>query len=134
MTPIMNLGKIADQVIAKWGTKPLEELRVQARAEPTGIAFDALRTPEGVRFILVLCITKPDLIASLQKVVVLEGANVSEDWTKLTVLEVVTRASKGAGFAFECLRSDSGAISDLMLISTEPRSMAMLQRLFKMPD
>jgi len=128
-----SLDQATALLMEQWGTKTLEALRRQAKTEATGVAFDAIRVAGGKRLMVVICVTKKDQIAALQKVFDFAGGGAPEDWTKLTLLEIAIRAGAGPGFAFESLKDDAGEFSDIILISTEPRSMAMIERVFTMP-
>jgi len=128
-----NIEQMSTLLIDQWGSKPLESLRRQAKSETTGIAFDAVRVAGGKRLMVVICVTTKDQIKLLQKAFDLVESGTAEDWTKLTLLEVAMRAAAGPGFAFESLKDHAGELSDLILISTEPRSMAIIERLFTMP-
>jgi len=128
-----SLEQATTLLMDQWGTKTLEALRQQAKAEPTGVMFDAIRVAGGKRVMLVICATKRDQIAVLQKAFDFADDGPPQDWTKLTLLEIAMRAAAGPGLGFESLRNDAGELSEVILISTEPRSMTMIERVFTMP-
>ena len=119
--------------MTQWGSKSMESLHKQAKTEPTGNAFESIRVAGGKRLMVVMCVTKKDQIALLKKAFNFVDGGAPEDWATLTLLEVAMRSVAGAGFAFEALKDSSGEISDLIFISTEPRSMAIIDGVFTMP-
>lgn len=128
-----NIEQLTDLVMKQWGSKSLESLRRQAKSEATGIAFDALRVAGGKRLMLVICVTKKDAIKLLEKAFDFADNGPAEDWTTLTLLEIAMRAVAGPGFAYEGIKDQTGGFSDIILISTEPRTMGVIEQIFTMP-
>jgi hypothetical protein len=128
-----DIEQMSEALLQSWGAKTLEALRRQARAGATGVAFDAIRAAGGMRLVLAICVTKRVPIAMLRQAFPLVGGGAPEDWTKLTLLEITMRAAAGPGVVFKSLKDSSGGLSDAILIATEPRSIAILERIFRLP-
>lgn len=121
----------ATQILTtQWNAKKLEGLRKQARTEATGIAYEAIREPGGQRIMMAMCITGQENITVIQKVFQFDNNSPDEDWTKLSLTDVTVRAMRGNGFAFEGLTDASGAFTDILLVSTEPKSMRLIEKIF----
>ena len=128
-----NIEQMGEAVMQSWGAKTLDALRRQARAAPSGVAFDAVRGAWGKRLILAICVTKKGPIAALRMALPLLDGGAPEDWTKLTLLEITTRAAAAAGVVFKSLKNSAGEVSDVLLVSAEPRSIAIIERVFRLP-
>jgi hypothetical protein len=128
-----NIEQMTETLLQSWGTKTLEALRQQAKAAVTGVAYDAIRAAGGQRLIIAIGVTKKQPIAVLRKAFDLVDGGAPEDWTKLTLLELAMRAGTGRGFTFNSLKNSAGELSDVVLISTEPRSIAIIERVFRLP-
>ncbi len=124
------IDQAAEILMTQWNAKPLEGLRKQARAEATGIAYDAIREPGGPRLMMAMCITGQENIALIQKVFQFDNSSPDEDWTKLSLTDVTVRAMRGNGFAFEGLTDGNGAFTDILLVSTEPKSMRLIEKIY----
>lgn len=116
-----------------WGAKTLEDLRRQAKAQANGMVFEAIRGSAGCRLVIVVCVTKRELVKKLMAALSCADNGGSEDWSKAKVIEVALRAAVGSGLAFRALRDASGQISDLALVSAEPKSIAIIERFFRLP-
>lgn len=128
-----TIEQMTETLLQSWGAKTLEALRRQAKAAATGVAYDAIRAAGGKRLVIAICVTKKNQIAGLRKAFDLVDGGAPEDWTKLTLLELAMRAGTGRGFTFKSLKNSAGELSDVVLISTEPRSMAIIERVFGLP-
>jgi hypothetical protein len=128
-----NLEQMSEALMQSWGTKTLEALRRQARAGATGVVFDAIRGAGGMRLVLAICVTKRAPIAVLRKAFPLVIHGAPEDWTKLTLLEITMRAAAGPGVVLKSLKNSAGELSDVILVSTEPRSIGIMERIFRLP-
>jgi hypothetical protein len=129
-----NLEQIASHLAETWGTKTLEEFRVEAEREASGIKFESLRADGGKRFIIIMCLTDIDQIARLEKAVNLVDDGFTEDWSTFTLFKAVKRTMLGVGFSFESLRDEYGRRSAVVLTAAEPSSMRIIEALFKLPD
>jgi hypothetical protein len=128
-----NIEQMSEALMQSWGTKTLEGLRRQARAGATGVAFDAVRAAGGKRLVIAICATKKGPIAVLRKAFPLVDGGAPEDWTKQTLMEATMRAAVGPGVVFKSLKNSSGELSDAILIATEPRSIGIVERMFRLP-
>jgi hypothetical protein len=128
-----NIEQMSEALLQSWGAKTLEALRRQAKAAATGVAYDAIRAAGGQRLIIAICVTKKNQIAALRKAFDLADGGAPEDWTKLTLLELAMRAGTGRGFTFRSLKNSAGELSDVVLVSAEPRSIAIIERVFVLP-
>ena len=128
-----NLEQMSEALVQSWGIKTLEALRRQAKAGATGVAFDAIRAAGGKRLVIAICVTKKVPFAVLRLAFPLVDGGAPEDWTKLTLLEITIRAAAGPGIVFKSLKNSAGELSDVILVSTEPRSIAIIERIFRLP-
>lgn len=128
-----NIEQMTETLLQSWGAKTLDALRRQARAAATGVAYDAIRAAGGQRLVIAICVAKKTPIVMLRKAFDLADGGAPEDWTKLTLLELAMRAGTGRGFTFKSLKNSAGELSDVVLISTEPRSIAIIERVFVLP-
>ena len=128
-----NIELMTETLLQSWGVKTLEALRRQAKAAATGVAYDAIRAAGGQRLIIAICVTKKHQIAVLRKAFDLADGGAPEDWTKLALLELAMRAGTGRGFSVKSLKNSAGELSDVVLISAEPRSIAIIERVFRLP-
>ncbi|HEV2207917.1 MAG TPA: hypothetical protein VG167_04030 [Verrucomicrobiae bacterium] len=130
-----TIDQLATVLLNTWAKKPLEELRLQAEHEKSGIALDALRLGTGQRLIIVLCATDIDQIARLEKVLEFVDDGASEDWTTFTVAHMAMRLMRnGGGLRFESLKDEYGRRSALALVAADPASVRAIETLFQMPD
>lgn len=128
------IDEIAALLTNTWAQKTLEELRLQAVNEATGIAFDAVRTEEGQRMMIVLCVTGFDQIARLERAFSLEDDGVTEDWNSLTLADLAMRQMiNGGGLRFESFRDQYDRRSAMMFVATEPDSVRIIETAFSMP-
>jgi hypothetical protein len=129
-----NLVQFAKQLANAWGGKTLEELRVEAEGEVTGIKFESVRADGGQRFIIILCLTDLDQIAKLEAKLDLADDNEPEDWNNVTLAELASRMVRNGGsLRFESLKDEFGRRSALALIAADPDSVSMVENLFNMP-
>lgn len=124
---------MTETLLQSWGAKTLEALRRQARAAATGVAFDAIRAAGGQRLVIAIGVTKKTPIALLRRAFDLADSSAPEDWGKLALLELAMRAGTGRGFAFKSLKNSAGELSDVVLVTSEPRSIAAIERIFLLP-
>lgn len=125
-----DLDKFAALLNEKWGEKTLEEFRIEAESGATGIAFTALSAPPVKRAILIVCVADIDQVARLERVFDFVENPEVVDWNTLTLVGLAARTARGPGFGHESLRDEFNRRIAVVLTSTEPRSMAMLQSLF----
>ena len=128
-----NIEQMSEALMQSWGAKTLDALRRQARAGATGVAFDAIRAAGGQRLVIAIGVTKKVPLAVLQKAFPLVDGGAPEDWTRLTLIEATMRAAAGPGVVFKSLKNSSGELSDAILIAAEPRSIAIIERIFRLP-
>lgn len=128
-----DLEQMGEALMMSWGAKTLEALRRQARAAATGVAFDAIRAAGGKRLVIAICATKKGPIAVLRNSFPLLAEGTPEDWTKLTLLELAMRAAAEPGVVLKSLKNHAGERSDVILVCTEPRSIAIVERMFRLP-
>ena len=127
--PLDHLEQLSEAVLQSWGAKPLETLRAQAAAAPSGVAFDAIRGADGRRLLLALCAAKPAPLAGLRKAFPQAAGGAADDWRTLTLLEPTLLAGTGRGVAVRTHPNRSAAI----VVAAEPRAIANLERLFGLP-
>ena len=129
-----NLAQFIDKLSKNWTTKTLEDLRSEAVLEDTGIAFDAVREPNGKRLFMVMCVTGEEHIAYVSERLNLIEDGLVEDWNTLTLAEVLMRTSRAGGLCFELAQGDSGSILAVTLVAADPVSVSTICALFDMPE
>ena len=120
------------KIIEAWGGKAVEDLRLAAVMEETGVCFDAVRVPGGKRVVLAVCATGYDQIRLLREAWRLSDAEASPDWHSLTAGEMVLRASRSpAGWAYAAMDGGSEWLA-LYLVGVGPDSITILESGFGM--
>ena len=128
------IEQMATMLLNTWAKKPLEELRIDAEREASGIAFESFRADGGQRFMIVLVATDVEQIALLEKAFELVDDGIVEDWNEITLADLAFRVMrKRGGLRFESLRDEYGRRSALALIAAEPGSVRLIETFFKMP-
>lgn len=118
----------------RWGSKTLGELRSQALIEKTGLMFDAVREAQGRRLVLAMCVTGFNEVAMLSKVFEFNLTGPAKNWENFTLLEMCMRnMAGGGGLCFELHKDSDGVTSALVLMATDPKSMATLEKIFTLP-
>ena len=125
-----DTGDIVELLRSRWGTKTLEDFRLESERHPEGGVFEAMRGPDGRRMIILLCATRPDDISRFEKLFCLIDDGAGEDWKTLTLLDVVMESSKGSNFSFACTRDKTGSRSALIFLAHAPRSISMVEHVF----
>jgi hypothetical protein len=128
-----NLEQFASHLAKTWGAKTLEELRVEAEREDSGISFESIRANGEQRLVVVLCATDLDKIAKLEKVFDLVDSGADENWNILTLADATVRTVRRGGLSFEALRDEFGRRSAVVLIAAEPTSMRVIETVFDLP-
>lgn len=129
----MNLKEAAAHLTQAVGVKTLAEFRDEADREATGTVYETLRVKGGPRLVLLMCLTDPDQIAILERVFNFVDDGLGEDWTAMTLADVISRTVRGEGFSFEALRDEYGRRSAVVLCSFERASIENLNVLFGLP-
>ena len=115
-----------------WLRKTLADLRAEALAAATGIAFEALRAPSGERIALVVCITGMAQISRISAAFDFVDDGRQEDWNTLTLADLFVRTAPSRAISFECSRN-AARICALVLSAADPCSCTKLAALFEIP-
>lgn len=127
----MNFEETVTFLTQQWGTKTLSALRKQSLLESNGTSFDSLRTSNGQRLIIILCLTKSEQMSILEKVMDLSEDVPPADWDKLTLAELAVRTLQADGLSYEDLHDPSGKRISITLCATTPEMVGLLERIFK---
>ncbi len=103
-------------------SKSLEDLRVAATFEDSGIAYDSVITNRGDRQMLVVCFTSEDSIRDLCRVFGIDRDSGDDSWSDITVLGALRQASESDGISARVLNSSSSFPKSIALLSTDPDS------------
>lgn len=118
-----------------WETKSLEDLRIDATLEDSGIAFEALRAPNGRRIHIVLCVTGEEQIRAICSDYQFSLERPPKDWTNFSVYEALKEnLSSNPSLTFEMCRGDSGELLAIAFIATDPYAVSFLDRNFGLPS
>jgi hypothetical protein len=129
-----NIDQFAVMLMNTWAKKSLEELRVEAEREATGISFESVRADKGQRFMLVLCATDIDQIALLERRFNFVDDGISEDWNAVTLADLAMRLFRnGGGLRFESRRDEYGRRTALALVAIDPDSIRQVESIFTLP-
>lgn len=123
-------AEIVERVRRFWGTKTLEDFRLESEKHPEGGVFEAMRGSNGRRMVILLCATRPDDISALEKIFTLIDDGTGEDWRTITLLDLLMGSSKDAGFSFACTRDKDGRRNALVFLAHTPRSISRLEQVF----
>ena len=129
----MNIDEASKYLADKWGNKTLEDFRIEALSEATGTVYEAARAEAGPRLMLIMCVTSRSQISTLERAFDFVDDGGGEDWSTMTLSEVLRRTVIGSGFTFECLRDAKYNRTAVVLCSAEPVSMQRLNFLFDLP-
>ncbi len=123
------------KVVQSWSARTLEDLRCDAVLEDTGIAYTAMRAPNGKRICMAMCVTGDDQIRRLREAIDLVDDGVHEDWCTLSLGEMLMRSSvMPNALAFEPLRGSGDEWLAFALIAAVPDSVRMLEVFFDLPS
>jgi hypothetical protein len=118
-----------------WAGRTLADLRNEAATKMNGTAFSALRTDEGQRFLLVVCVTGEHELRKVLRVFELDPSGKPVNWETEAVVSVIMRTIESGGFGYEEERDVlTGAVTALTLVSAEPASMGILESIFSFPS
>lgn len=131
---MQTIEEIVAELTRRWGRMTLADLRCAALQEATGSAFEALRAKDGKRLFLLMCLTARGQILQVEQALDLVDDGQAEDWTTLTLVELLVRTGRAGGFCFEALRDEDGRRIALVLMATEPRSITILESLGSLPS
>lgn len=129
-----TLDQIVAEITRQWGATTLADLRRSAQKEANGSFFSALRAKDGKRIFLFMCLTARGQILQVERSLDLVDDGNAEDWSTLTLVELLVRTVRAGGFCFEALRDDDGRRIALALIATEPHSISILESLGSLPS
>ena len=126
----MNFDETVAHLLVTWGKKTLCDFREEAEREFNGTVFDGLRMPDGTRPMLAMCLTGDHQISLLERVMDLSDSFTREDWTLMTLADLLSAAASGAGVCVKSIRGDNGRPSAVVLMAADPRSISILEKLF----
>jgi hypothetical protein len=127
-----NIEEIAAQLADAWGAKTLSEFRNEAAKELNGTAFVSLRTGAGPRHVLAFCLTGEHEIAQVKKKFKLVK-RAAFNWKQATLPKLAARAMFEGGFIYDAEINGENQLTALVLMSTDPRSIAILEKAFNLP-
>ena len=129
-----SLDQATDLVIEKWDAKTLEDFRQDALRETNGIVFESIRSDNGPRCILLVCVTAQEKLPVFER-----GLHLSEedettlDWTSTTLGDVLLKMGSNAGLRYEDLKDQKGKRIALILFAMEPQSVSLVEKMFNFP-
>jgi hypothetical protein len=126
---VQDISSIIELLRSSWGTKTLEDFRLESARHRDGGVFEAMRGDGGRRMIIFLCATRPDDISRFVREFSLIDDGAVADWKAFTLLDLLM-ASKDSGSSFACLRHKDGRRRALIFIAHDPRSISTVERFF----
>ena len=127
-----NLEDIATLLADHWGAKTLAEFRREAARELNGTAFVSLRTENSPRHVLAFCLTGEHEITQVKKKFKLRK-RAAFNWKKTTLPKLAARAVFEGGFIYDAEISRDNRLAALVMMATDPRSIALLEKAFNLP-
>ena len=127
-----NTEEIAAQLADAWGAKTLSEFRNEAAKELNGTSFVSLRTQNGPRHVLAFCLTGEHEIAQAKKKFRLTKRS-TFNWKQTTLPKLAARAMFQGGFICDVEVGPDKRLTALVLMATDPRSIAVLEKAFNLP-
>lgn len=129
-----NIDELVSLITKRWGGRTLQQLREEALLDPNRSVFEAIRAEGGQRMVVMVCLTARGHILEVEQAFDLVDDGNAEDWNTLTLVEVFARTVRAGGFCFEAVRDEEGRRVAVVLIATEPRSIAKLELLGNLPS
>lgn len=130
---VSGMQNIVAELIARWGTRTLAQIKADSQLQPDGGVFDSIRVPGGQRLLIIACVTQPDQITRCEQTLALAGDGPAVDWSKATLLDIVMQAG-GTGPRFVSERSADGKRSALILVAQDPLSITRLEALLNLDN
>ena len=112
----------------------MSAFRNEATKQINGTLYEAIRSENGRRFLLVICLTGKFEISKALKGFDLKTHGVPADWATTTVRALVMSAVSGNCFAYEAEYDALMQPTTLVFVSAEPHSINILERLFNLPS
>ncbi|HEV2328075.1 MAG TPA: hypothetical protein VGY56_04715 [Verrucomicrobiae bacterium] len=91
------MKQLASTLYNTWGKTSLEELRIQADRNNSGVAFESVRADDGNRLMIALCATDIDQIALLEKNFDFVEDGVKKDWNALSLVQLALQLMQNGG-------------------------------------
>jgi hypothetical protein len=104
----------------RWATRTLSDLKAEASKEANGTAFESFRTGDGLRRMLVMCITNQEQISMVEKIFDFDDTVPPSDWNSSTLLEFVARSQSQGGLGYEDIRDPAGNRTAIALCAGTP--------------
>ena len=127
-----NIQDITTQLADIWGAKTLSEFRNEAAKELNGTAFVSLRAGSSPRHVLAFCLTGEHEIAQVKKKFKLPK-RAAFNWKQTTLPKLAARAMFEGGFICDAEIGRDNRLTALVMMSTDPRTIAILEKAFNMP-
>jgi hypothetical protein len=124
---------VLDTVKQKWGNVTLSELYADARLEDHGIMYESLKGDDR-RFLLVVCVTDPDMLDLIERKIELSEDMPRTDWDKTTVLEMFHQTMNNQdGWSYQDLKNESEARVAIVFCAITPEKIRLLELMFDLP-
>ena len=129
------MKQLASTLYHAWGKTQLEDLRIQADRETSGIAFESTRADDGKRLMIVLGATDIDQIALLEKNFDFVDDGITKDWNALSLARLAMHLMQnGGGSRFMTRRDEYQRRNALALIAIDPAPIRIIETVFKLPN
>jgi hypothetical protein len=129
--PPKEFEALAQQMPVPWTWRTLRALRDQALIAADGVAHDAVKDAGGRRVVMLLCITNPEQINRIERVLgVAVEADPSRDWERATLFETALRTALEGGFTYESMRGEGGARTAIALCAAGQKGMRVIESFF----
>jgi hypothetical protein len=127
-----NIEDIAKLLADTWGAKTLFEFRTEAAKELNGTAFLSLRAESNPRQVLAFCLTGEHEITKVKKKFKLTK-RAAFNWKKTTLPKLAARAMFEGGFTYDAEISPDNRLAAVVMMATDPHSIAILEKAFNLP-
>jgi hypothetical protein len=99
-----------------------------------GTAYDTVKDKGGRRIVMLVCVTHPEQINRIEKVLgVASEVQPSRDWEQTTLFEAALRTALEGGFSYESVRGEGGKRTAIAFCAAGDKGMRVVESLFPQP-
>jgi len=126
--------KITKLVFKEWGKQTLEDLRVEASKEETGLKYVTIRVDRGMRFILIVCAAKPEPINALSRMFKFpQSAEGRKNWLEYSLVDFALDTLKGSLLAYQDANDERDGLAAIALCVIRQDVVKLLEDALTLP-
>jgi hypothetical protein len=127
----MNPDELKTQLETMLGGQTLATFRAEAAKEMNGTAFRALRSSDGRRWLLIICITGARELGKFPFPA--DRSTPFGDWASVALVEAVGKAARMGRLIYDFEINPPNSTTAAVLISADPCSTEKLAAIFNLP-